>query len=1001
MAEQRRVIFDFLGRDNLSRTLDHLGRRLEDLDGRFESSSRGMLSLGAAGTALAGPVMAAGAAFVGFAAVAAPAIGKVVSAQQNLAESWATLDEQQRASALQIKGLTDGFEDLAQSYQPQALAAFNTVLGAVKGQLPTVDKLVEASAGSMQGFADEVAGFVSGPMHDFLGFAADMGPRALNTLGSSMTTTGELALTLIQDTAPLGLSLLQVANGGLGMANSLAQANPALTQLAIGTLLLRGPIGAVAGGVTNMGNRMRTAAGAGQGLSRAARAANLAAAAGPALWITAGAAVGYFAIKAFTAKDASDKLVATLRAESGAVGNNIEGYQVLLSQVLPRLAEAKKKLDETAPIDIQNVVNTTRINELKDQISALEDEADKAKEALTKVETASDLLASKFGITKSEALQLANAAGVDLSKALEKNGTLTADATGKIQQYRMAVEQAKDPTKLVALALEDASNEALSMKDRMNALAVATDAVFTPALNAFNASTQLKDGFARLGEQLVKAKGRMDGATEASIGLRQAFGTQLSTLNSLYDATFQQTRSTDAASKAIRNQLPVLMAMTGGNRDAMRAVEGLAAKTGDVSNATNISRRSFLNAADAMQISRKRALELWDTLKDLKSKSISLSVNAKGNYNWGGGSRTSMGGGGHPLAVGGPVPALGPNASRAHDSVPAMLRVDEHVWTPEEVDKVGGHDAMYRLRAAARRGMLQGYAAGGAVGSLSASARISRGESIRPITGMINDGTTAMLTYMARVLAESFKRAASGGGVVAAARRWIGTPYSWGGGGPGGPSLGIGRGAGTVGFDCSGLTEYAWWKGRGVRIGGTTYEQHPRSSPVARRPGALGFPHMGHVVIASDKPGYVIEAPFTGGFVREVPKSMSDWRWPSGAQYGVGGKVRKWGQDFAGGYAVGGDRVLMEMAGIAGGRARARGGPVAPGVPYLVGEYAPEVFVPNTGGRIASPGGAVVHNHYWTVNVPATANPAEVGREVVQAVQEYEKRNGDGWRRTT
>ena len=67
---------------------------------------------------------------------------------------------------------------------------------------------------------------------------------------------------------------------------------------------------------------------------------------------------------------------------------------------------------------------------------------------------------------------------------------------------------------------------------------------------------------------------------------------------------------------------------------------------------------------------------------------------------------------------------------------------------------------------------------------------------------------------------------------IAAAARWLGTPYAWGGGSLTGPSLGFGSGAGTVGFDCSGLTRYAWaqagislprtsrdqWNAPGVRV---------------------------------------------------------------------------------------------------------------------------------------------------------------------------------------
>jgi cell wall-associated NlpC family hydrolase len=69
----------------------------------------------------------------------------------------------------------------------------------------------------------------------------------------------------------------------------------------------------------------------------------------------------------------------------------------------------------------------------------------------------------------------------------------------------------------------------------------------------------------------------------------------------------------------------------------------------------------------------------------------------------------------------------------------------------------------------------------------------------------------------------------------------VGVPYTWGGGGPNGPSYGIGRGAGTRGFDCGGPTEYAWNRAR-ASIGSTTYEQWksgPRVSKSQLKPGDL------------------------------------------------------------------------------------------------------------------------------------------------------------------
>lgn len=111
-------------------------------------------------------------------------------------------------------------------------------------------------------------------------------------------------------------------------------------------------------------------------------------------------------------------------------------------------------------------------------------------------------------------------------------------------------------------------------------------------------------------------------------------------------------------------------------------------------------------------------------------------------------------------------------------------------------------------------------------------------------------------------------------GAVAAARTRLGTPYSWGGGTPSGPTRGFGRGANTTGFDCSSLVQYAWAKA-GVTLPRTTYDQIKAGKAVpnnmsAWRPGDLIFPHSGHVQMYIGN-GKVIHAPRTGGVVEIVP----------------------------------------------------------------------------------------------------------------------------------
>jgi TP901 family phage tail tape measure protein len=82
-------------------------------------------------------------------------------------------------------------------------------------------------------------------------------------------------------------------------------------------------------------------------------------------------------------------------------------------------------------------------------------------------------------------------------------------------------------------------------------------------------------------------------------------------------------------------------------------------------------------------------------------------------------------------------------------------------------------------------------------------------------------------------------------------------------------------------------------------------------------------------------------------------------------------------------------------------RMMARGGRVSGGHPYLVGEMGPELFIPGESGgilsnRATSQVGTGVVN--YNISVTANGDPAEAGRQIVKAIQEYERRNGNRWR---
>ncbi|MFB7657915.1 MULTISPECIES: NlpC/P60 family protein [unclassified Streptomyces] len=124
---------------------------------------------------------------------------------------------------------------------------------------------------------------------------------------------------------------------------------------------------------------------------------------------------------------------------------------------------------------------------------------------------------------------------------------------------------------------------------------------------------------------------------------------------------------------------------------------------------------------------------------------------------------------------------------------------------------------------------------------------------------------------------------------IKAAQGMLGTPYSWGGGNAKGPSRGIccspngSTGSDTTGFDCSGLTLYAYAKS-GITLPRTAAAQYAASQPIKPgqvKPGDLVFygksaTSIHHVGIYVGS-GWMIDAPRPGTEVRYSPlDTMSD-----------------------------------------------------------------------------------------------------------------------------
>jgi len=127
---------------------------------------------------------------------------------------------------------------------------------------------------------------------------------------------------------------------------------------------------------------------------------------------------------------------------------------------------------------------------------------------------------------------------------------------------------------------------------------------------------------------------------------------------------------------------------------------------------------------------------------------------------------------------------------------------------------------------------------------------------------------------------------AEGRSAVQRAKRWLGMPYSWGGGSAAGPTMGSPYGDGLLGlfdatfrgFDCSGLTLYAWAPYRTLpHYSAAQHAVAGRFHPTLDelQPGDLlffsgGGPVIDHVVLYAGR-GKVVQAPESGHVVEVSP----------------------------------------------------------------------------------------------------------------------------------
>lgn len=456
---------------------------------------------------------------------------------------------------------------------------------------------------------------------------------------------GEKLAPAIVTAQKAGIGFLTWASDNLAVLAPMAAALGAVAA-AVGGVVL------AAKGIEAVKAARATIAGLGdafQAMSGKAKAASIAAGGiGIALAVAAGV-YGMWAAQQERAKAQTESFTDSLRADSGALGENTRAAvanQIASADIVTTAAKMGISADALTDAVMGNSAAYDYVTaRMRDYMAANADTEGAITGAKTEMDAINGVLGDMSGrLTQTQANYDAYATATGAATAATKDGTAATESNAAALQKQL-----------------DALNASAQAQLALSGSQIGLEAAIDSATAAVKKNGQTLD--------IHTEKGRAN----------------RSALNNIAAAGLSVVDS---------------MKKTGASSDA-------------VSKRMDSSRAAFIKVAQSMGLSKDEAKALADKLGLIKSKTVTIKVNFTQaqqaafvvKYNL---QRV----GGPKLAAGGPV--IGPGSATS-DSIPAMLSNGEHVLTASEVSRMGGHQAVYRMRAAARAGGLR-FAGGGAVG---------------------------------------------------------------------------------------------------------------------------------------------------------------------------------------------------------------------------------------------------------------------------------------------
>lgn len=730
--------------------------------------SAGLVSLAALGVAVAPAALVAGAGVAGFAALAVPAIVRVIKAQTEMAERWGSLTRAEKIAALQTSALVDRYKALAAELAPDALQVYNGALGNLAGLLPRLQPLFAGVLDALRGANQEIgAGFDSTRAQNFFRFlGAEAGPAVDLLVGLFIDLTAAVA-SVVQALAPLAVAGVGVLSFFVRLLTAVGDLSPELLQFVTILIAVRGPLSALGGFFIDAGNKAKTFAKATQGATLASRGLALAQAGLPGLVLAGAAALVFFAVKTSTAKTAADKLADSINATNKAAGNNLEGYREANKIFTAQLAPSYDRLNgalqtyrrEQSGASLEALKGAQLAQGLSDANRAAFGAQERNNTAIANIKTGAAALGAQYAITTAQAIQLADVVGINLSKSISTNGVVTASVIDKINAYQAAVTLARNPTLALSTTLATAANESLKLEDRVNALTAALNLAANPTLALFGAQNRLKEIQSQTNKVI---KDGLATQLDRQVALERSLGG----IKALAEAEFASKQSVDEASASLDRQLPKLTRLAGNSqtgraairtlRDALDEMRRQAAIAGnqvsDTGKKINNLPKSKNITITANTAPAQSAFQSLLSRIGLARPSIPIGIRAPGTAGATGGYldrgviRRRAGG---PLRRAGGGGLLRGPGTGTSDSIPAVIdggrggfaalsnreyvinakQTKRHFALIQAINrgqfKAGG--LVGRARALAAGGPVRGYATGGQVGRASTKSLVNIG----------------------------------------------------------------------------------------------------------------------------------------------------------------------------------------------------------------------------------------------------------------------------------